>query len=191
MILVPLKVPVWESSKLPKEFKICSNKQLTIGPWLPYLRAFTKNSLKLWTLPLSLWDVCVSPTTQSLRSVFLKDMKAIPLNVIIRKNRASISVSVGGQNPNFPNVNNCQLTDTASLIYKNQSFVIFLLPWLYWAKPATPPLLLHSPFKMSISLCTSPLFPTAAVYYWLKSVLTTLTCVQVCLRQNKVIKNET
>lgn len=41
MTLALLKVPVLESSKLPKEFKVRSSQHLTTGPWPPKLRAFT------------------------------------------------------------------------------------------------------------------------------------------------------
>ena len=102
----------------------------------------------------------------SARSLFLKDLKPIPLKCHHQKGWGLCStVSVGGQNPNF---DNHRVADTAA-----QS--TFSLPWLYWG-PECPFLSLTLPFKCPVtsvpmdneySLCQT-FFPIANVQCWLE-----------------------
>lgn len=62
------------------------------------------------------------------------------------------------------------------------SFGNFSLPWFYWASAHHPPFSLILPLEYPVSFvqikvefCSHWTLPTAVGYYWLKSVLTTLT----------------
>lgn len=66
-----------------------------------------------------LWDVCISYNS---RMYFSRTWKPFLWNVILKKGRAFVSPSIGGQNPKF---NNCQLTDTISLMAFTKAFKFF------------------------------------------------------------------
>ena len=169
-------MPAWESSRQPTELTICSDQHSIIGPWHPFLRAFTQKCLELWIFPLSFRIVGVSAITQGCISQG-------PESHSLRWGQgACLPDAVRGEKWNFDYF---QLADTTGQITLHwPTFCNFSLPDS--TEPCSPLCLLpHSPFQIPSHLCTNQIefssscsfFPIAVVYAWLKSVLTTLSRV--------------
>ena len=172
-------MPAWEISRQPKELTVCSGQQSIIGSWHPFLRAFTQKCLQLRLFPLSFRVVGVSAITQDcisqgLESHSLRGGQGVCLPDAVR-----------GDKWNFDYF---QLADTTGQITLHwPTLCSFSLP------DSTEPLLTPLPApSFSISNAQSPLyksnwvqpcslFPTAMVYYLLKSVLITLTRFWLCV----------
>lgn len=118
-----------------------------------------------------------------LRNVFLKDLGAIPLKRNHQKGWSPcLPVSVGGWNPNL---DNCQLTDTAGLIALLLMNRLQIFTSLTLLRPHTRPFYIHSPCKMLEPPLHksqwSPAHSPTVSSYWINSVFATLTNVPLCV----------
>ena len=74
-----------------QEFTLCSSQHLRLAPDHPFLEHLLERdcSCEPFLCPFEVYTYL-----PQLRGVFLKDLKAIPCDVIIRKDRASVSQSL-------------------------------------------------------------------------------------------------
>lgn len=128
-----------------QEFTVySSNEHLRLSPDHPFLEHLLERDCRCEPFP------CPFETHTS---VFLKDLEAIPHNVIIRKNRASVPQSLWEDRILtliWLSANRCCWSNG---IYSNHASVIFHFPDSTEHHPSFPPS--HSAVKTSSHLCTN------------------------------------
>lgn len=151
---------------LPGKFTVCSSQYLIMGPWPPFLTAFTKKNSPLW--------VCKSENSEI---SFSRTWQPLLWNINVRKDRASVYQSLWEDRIHTLIT---ELMNTARLItFTLTNFAIFTS--LTLRSPCSPCSLIFSikslkslPHKLERS---SALSPTASSY-WIKSGFDALTHVQ-------------